>query len=59
MIYLKKNGGQWANLFKAFNWRNQEDSENMTKIPKHDKRTSLNNEVRTSIAPEVKPVNTM
>ena len=30
-----------GNFFKAFKWIKSEDSENLTKIPKHDKRTSL------------------
>ena len=34
-------GGQWEFFVKAFKWIKPEDSENLTKIPKHDKRTSL------------------
>ena len=30
-----------GNFFKAFKWIKPEDSENLTKIQKHDKGTSL------------------
>ena len=40
-IYKKKNGGPWAKFFKAFKWIKLEDFEHLTKIPNHDKQTSL------------------
>ena len=43
MIYKKKNGGPWANFFKAFEWIKPEDFENLTKNPKHGKQSSLTN----------------
>ena len=40
-IYKNKNGDQRAKKIKAFKWIKPDDSENLTKIPKHDKRISL------------------
>ena len=37
----RKNGGQWAKIINEFKWIKPEDSENLTKILKHNKRTSL------------------
>ena len=37
----RKMGVHGHFFFKAFKWIKPEDSENLTKIPKHDKQTSL------------------
>ena len=38
----RKIGVHGQFFFKAFTWIKPEDFENLTKIPKHDKQTSLN-----------------
>ena len=38
---FKRKKGSMGNNFNAFKWIKPEDSEHLTKIPKHDKRTSL------------------
>ena len=38
---MKRKLGQWANFLLTLEWIKPEDSENLTKIQKHDERTSL------------------